>query len=71
MRREPVQSSVVSAVGYDPDTNVLEIEFVEGYSYRYFAVPASMHAAFLAAGSLGTFFAQRIRHIYAHERIPD
>lgn len=69
MRREPVTSSAVASVGYDRATNVLEIEFVEGHTYRYFAVPASVHAAFLAAGSLGTFFAQRIRHTYSHEQV--
>lgn len=71
MRRQPVASSVIDAIGYDPATNVLEIEFSSGDCYRYFAVPASVHAEFLAAGSLGTFFARRIRHTYASERITD
>ncbi|MEO9238479.1 MAG: KTSC domain-containing protein, partial [Jatrophihabitantaceae bacterium] len=57
-------------VGYDPATNVLELAFIDGHGYRYFAVPASVYAGLLAAGSLGTFFAQRIRHTYAYERLP-
>jgi hypothetical protein len=69
VQRRPVQSKAILAVGYDPATNVLEIEFVEGHAYRYFAVPASVHVALLAADSIGTFFARRIRHTYACEKL--
>jgi hypothetical protein len=69
VQREPVTSSAIASVGYDRDTNVLELEFVEGYTYRYFAVPASVHAALMESTSLGTFFAHRIRHTYSHEKI--
>lgn len=69
MQRQPVDSSAVNSVGYDGQTNVLEIEFTDGDTYRYFAVPASVHSAFLAADSLGAFFARRIRHTYTGEKV--
>ena len=69
MQRQPVQSSVIDAVGHDPATNVLEIEFGSGETYRYFAVPASVYQEFLHAESLGAFFARRIRHTYAYEKL--
>lgn len=69
MHRRAVDSRAVTAVGYEPATNVLEIEFTGGDTYRYFAVPASVHAAFMSAESMGTFFARSIRNTYAYERI--
>ena len=69
MQREPVHSSAVASVGYEPATNVLEIEFVDGDTYQYFAVPASVHAAFLAADSLGAYFARQIRHTYTSTKV--
>lgn len=59
----------MASVGYDRATNVLEIEFVDGDTYQYFAVPASVHAAFLASSSLGTYFARQIRHTYASVKV--
>lgn len=35
MNRTPVSSTNLSAVGYDPDTQTLEIEFLNGGLYRY------------------------------------
>lgn len=69
MRRQVVHSSAMTSVGYDPATNVLEIEFADGDTYQYFAVPASVHAALLASASLGTYFARQIRHTYAGRKV--
>lgn len=60
MRRDPVTSSVLRTVGYDPATAVLEIEFVSGDVYRYFAVPPSVHRALMDAESPGAYFNRRI-----------
>ena len=69
MRRVAVDSSALSAVGYDPATNVLELEFVEGDVYRYFAVPRRIHRELLAAESLGRYFLTNIRDRYRHQRL--
>lgn len=39
MQRTPVDSSTMAAVGYDADSETLEIEFVNGHLYQYFDVP--------------------------------
>jgi KTSC domain len=67
--REPVSSAAISSVGYDREHAMLEIEFVEGDVYQYFLVPASVHREFLAADSLGHYFAAHIRNRYEYRRI--
>lgn len=64
MRRTAVASSVLKSVGYDPATAVLEIEFVSGDVYRYFAVPPSVHRALVDAESPGAYFNRTISDRY-------
>ncbi|HJX28434.1 MAG TPA: KTSC domain-containing protein [Thermoanaerobaculia bacterium] len=61
MRRNPVESSAISSVGYDPRRETLEVEFRSGTIYRFFAVPAEIYKDFLRSSSKGRFFGQRIR----------
>jgi hypothetical protein len=39
MLRTPVSSSALRSVGYDPQTQTLEIEFNSAEVYQYFNVP--------------------------------
>ena len=39
MQRYSVASSNVAAVGYDPATETLEVEFLSGSIYQYYNVP--------------------------------
>ena len=64
VRRTPLRSSVLAAVGYDPGTAELEIEFTSGDVYRYYAVPASVHRALLEAESPGAYFNRAINDTY-------
>ena len=63
MRRHEVSSTRLESVGFDPDTNELEIAFRTGGVYRY-AVPRRIYRELMEASSLGAFFARRIRHDY-------
>ena len=69
MDREPVQSSSIAAIGYDPQTAVLEVEFTGDYAkvYRYFMVPSAVAEAFRRSPSKGRFFGANIRNAYRHE----
>ena len=59
MRRVWVDSSSIASIGYEAVTRELEIEFREsGDVYRYFDVPGEEYAAFIAAGSKGTYLNQ-------------
>lgn len=69
MRREPVDSSSISAIGYDRDLSVLEVEFVHGGVYRYRQVPPSVHRDFLSAQSKGAYFNKSVRDRFPEQKI--
>ncbi len=61
MNRMPVSSSNLRAVGYDPDTRTLEVEFLNGGLYSYSGVPASVYAGLMSASSHGSYFNVNIK----------
>ena len=69
MQRHPVTSSNLHAVGYDARHQILEIEFDGGSVYHYFGVPEEVHDALMSAASKGTYFHDRIREAYRHEKV--
>jgi DNA helicase HerA-like ATPase len=69
MQREPVASSTVASVGYEPETMTLEVEFVNGTIYQYFDVPEGECAGLLAAGSVGKYLSSNIKGRYRYARI--
>ena len=69
LNRQPVQSSNLRSVGYDPDTNTLEIEFHHGGLYLYFDVPQNMYEGLMSAPSHGEFHAQYIKNRYRYQKI--
>ena len=69
MKRTPVSSSNLASVGYDPASQILEIEFNTGTVYQYFDVPQSEYDALMAAGSHGSYFYHNIRDSYRYNRI--
>lgn len=60
-----MRSSGLRSVGYDERSSMLEVEFVNGHVYRYFAVPKAKFEALLSADSVGSYFNANIR-----ERFP-
>ncbi|QWT22037.1 KTSC domain-containing protein [Bacillus sp. NP157] len=69
MRREPVDSSVLASVGYDPDCHILEIEFRSGSVYAYDDVTPGLHLRLMTAPSIGSFFDAEIRDIKPFRRV--
>lgn len=70
MKRVAVNSSSLRALGYDPDEQVLEVEFSNGAQYRYDQVPAEAVQALLDADSLGRHFNQVFKpQHYRYQRI--
>lgn len=67
--RVAVKSSSVTSVGFDASLSAMEIEFAGGAVYRYFAVPAAVHAALMDASSKGVFFNQHVRAKYPFARV--
>jgi hypothetical protein len=58
---QAVESSNISAIGYDQDTDELFIEFKNGNVYVYKEVPFEMYTAMMDADSKGSFFYKHIR----------
>ena len=61
MIRMPVSSSNLASVGYDPNAQTLEIEFLHGGIYQYSGVPSSVHLGLMAASSHGAYFDQHVK----------
>jgi len=64
MKREPVNSSAVRSVGYDRQTQTLEVEFASGEVYRYLGVEYFVSLALLRSDSLGRFVNERVKPRY-------
>jgi hypothetical protein len=60
----PVASSMIQAVGYDPQTQVLEVVFTSGRTYCYEGVPSDVHQALMAADSKGQYMRAAIIGVY-------
>lgn len=69
MERIPVSSSNIASIGYDTETQTLEVEFLNGRIYQYFGVPVEIHEALMSAGSHGQFFNYNIKNQYPYDRI--
>ena len=51
MDRQQVSSSSIRSVGYDPQTQTLELEFHNGGVYRYANVPEAVYRGLMLADS--------------------
>lgn len=65
MDHTSVTSSNLASVGYDPDSETLEITFKSSGTYVYFGVPHSAYAGLMSAYSKGSYFAAHIRDYYS------
>mgnify|MGYP001561616820 CR=1 FL=1 len=57
-------STLIQALGYDPDTATLGVQFHDGAVYHYQHVTPAVYAGLLGATSLGSHFGQFIRGQY-------
>lgn len=69
MYRQSVNSSNLKAVGYDPSSQLLEIEFNHGGIYQYSGVPQYIFDGLLGAGSHGQYFHAHIKDVYPYQRV--
>jgi hypothetical protein len=65
----PVESSSLSAIGFDGSVNELYVSFRSGKVYCYFQVPSSVHRGLLSAPSLGRYFNETVRDRYPSLRL--
>ena len=69
MERTSVSSSNISAIGYDSDSEVLEVEFTSGAVYSYSGVPRGEYEGFINADSKGKYFHANIKGSYPYVRL--
>ena len=69
MTLSPVESSNITAIGYDAARRHLYVQFKAAGVYRYADVPPDAVASFVGAESIGRHFARYIKGAYKHTRI--
>lgn len=70
MKREPVTSTNLASVGYDKETEQLEIEFHSGSVYLYSYVPERIYDGLMQARSHGSYFHANVKDMdYPWEKV--
>jgi len=69
MERIPVDSSNLKSVGYDPEKQILEIEFRSNSIYAYFQVPQYFYDSLLQAPSKGKYHDAYIKHGFRYTKV--
>ncbi len=69
MERTPVTSTNIYAIGYDADTQTLEVEFKNGSVYAYSDVHQGEYNAFFDSGSKGKYFRANIKERYSFVKL--
>ena len=69
MVRTRVASSCLASVGYDDETNCLEVEFTTGRVYRYYLVQREVYEELVGTSSAGRYFNTVIRDAYPGHRV--
>ena len=59
-----VISRAISAIGYEPTTQQMQIKFTQGHSYTYCRVPAAVYEGLMRSGSKGSYYASHIKDRY-------
>ena len=68
MHRDPVKSSNLASVGYDSESNILEVEFLNRSVYEYYNVPQRIYEQLMRADSKGKYFNAYIRNSFRYRK---
>ncbi len=64
-----VDSSNIAAIGYDNDSETLQIEFNNGTTYQYFDIPEQVFERLRDADSVGGYLAAQIKGNYRYSKV--
>ena len=64
-----VDSSMIYAVGYDEEAQILEVVFKRTGVYRYHNVPKDVYEGLLASDSKGSYMRNMIIDMYPAEQL--
>lgn len=65
---QPVNSSNIVAVGYDPESQSVYVQFLNGTTYRYKGVPEHEFDNLRTASSVGSYLNRNFKNVYPYER---
>ena len=68
MKMSPVESSSVSAIGYDKATQELHVDFHGSGRYVYHNVPPEKYQAVMSGESIGKALHQHIKGQFPHRK---
>jgi hypothetical protein len=71
MNRQPVTSSTIKSIGFEPAGNsgTLEVECNSGAVWHYFNVPQLAYRDMMAAASVGKYFSANIKGTFREKRV--
>jgi hypothetical protein len=69
MDRIPVESSMLRSVGFDAESETLELEFVKGDVWQYFGVPLEVYQHLMRADSHGSYARSFVIGQYDERRV--
>ena len=69
MKRESVDSSMISSVGYDTKKEELEVEFNSGQVYTYHEVPQEEYDGLMEADYKGRYMRDCIIDMYSTSKV--
>ena len=66
---QPVKSSFIAAIGYNPQTRIAAVKFNSGKVYTYANVHPNTYTGWLKAPSNGKYFHRNIKGQYAYQLV--
>jgi hypothetical protein len=69
MDRIAVISSTIRSIGYDAESEALEVEFQSGKVYQYTGVPPHIYDGIMRADSKGKYLNAHIKECFACRRV--
>ena len=69
MNKQLVISSNLRSVGYEAESQTLEVEFHNGRIYQYFGVPSMHYVGLMNAVSLGTYLHRYVKGSYRYQKL--
>jgi KTSC domain len=69
MNKQSVLSSNLRSVGYEAESQTLEVEFHNGGTYQYFGVPSAQYVGLMNAASLGQYLHRNIKGRYRYQKL--
>lgn len=64
-----VQSSNIRSISYNPETEVLVVEYLSGSMYEYLKVPSHIYDGLVESESKGSFMNRMVKGTYGYVKL--